>query len=206
MDKKAASVIGIVLGVVMIIVGFCVQGISVASEPFASTGYTSIGSNIAFGGDFYTEIYAVTQDVGQAVNTANNNIRGAVNNAQQNICGAVEKVCDAIGWLIVVIGLFDVALFIGKMASCEEECSGNLYNTAPVAAPVYTAQSSVVTTSAPASAPVAAPAAPSAPVVVSEPVPNGWTCTCGRNHAPYEMSCTCGMTKAQAKLQSAQKD
>jgi hypothetical protein len=131
MEKKAASIIGIILGIAIIIVGFCVQGINVDADDHESYGTPTIGSYIKFGADFYTEMYAVTQDVGDAVNSANKNIHGAVNNAQRNICGAIEKACDAIGWLIVAIGLFDIAYFVCKMASCGENYSGNNYNAAP---------------------------------------------------------------------------
>lgn len=37
----------------------------------------------------------------------------------------------------------------------------------------------------------------------SAPIAGGWACTCGRNHAAYEMSCVCGMTKADAKLKNS---
>ncbi len=145
MEKKTASIIGIILGIAIIIVGFCVQGISVDAGGHEDYGTPTIGSNIKFGADFYTEIYAVTQDVGDAVNSANMNIHGAVNNAQRNICGAIEKVCDAIGWLIVAIGLFDIAYFVCKKASCEENYSRNNYYAVQTAtATTYTTQSQAV--------------------------------------------------------------
>ena len=104
MEKKTASIIGIVLGIAIIIVGFCVQGISI--DVYGS----SIGRDIAFGADFYTEMYDVTRDVGYAVN-----------GAKTAIAEATEGVCDAIGWLIVAIGLVDIAYFVCKMASCEDD-------------------------------------------------------------------------------------
>ena len=128
MEKKTASIIGIVLGIAIIIVGFCVQGISI--ERYSS----SIGSDIKFGADFYTEIYDVTRDVG-----------GAVNNAKNAIVDAVEGVCDAIGWLIVAIGLVDIAYFVCKMASCEENYSrNNDYAVQTATATTYTTQSQAV--------------------------------------------------------------
>ncbi len=120
MNKKIASLIGIGLGIAMLIVGFCVQGINVDSGSYSDSYSATVGSNIKFGADFYTEIYDVTKDVGEAVNAANKNIRGAVNNAQRNICNAIESICDAIGWLIVVIGLFDIAYFGYKFVPCIE--------------------------------------------------------------------------------------
>ena len=95
MNKKIASIIGGLFGIVIIIIGFCVMGISV--ETYGVT----IGSDIKFGGDFYTEMYDVTRDVGRAINST-----------RVTLVNAVEGVCDAIGWLIVAIGLVDVAYFI----------------------------------------------------------------------------------------------
>ena len=130
MKKKTASIIGIVVGIVIIIVGFCVQGMDLHESYSTPT----IGRYIEFGADFYTEMYAVTQDVGVAVNSANKNIHGAVNVAQRNIC-------DAIGWLIVIIGLVDVAYFIYKNADCEEDSSGNIYRAAtPATVSTHTTQ------------------------------------------------------------------
>ena len=189
MNKKIASIIGIVLGVAIIIVGFCVQGVSV------DVSSSSIGRYITFGADFYTEMYAVTQEVGEAVNSANKNIHGAVNIAQRNICGAVESVCGAIGWLIVAIGLFDIAYFVCKMASCGENYSGNNYNAAPTTASTYTTQSQATPTSY--SAPSIIKPKESASV-------DEWKCTCGRIHKNYEASCVCGVTKFEAKMKNSQ--
>ena len=47
--------------------------------------------------------------------------------------------------------------------------------------------------------------APKAPVLTNKPVPGGWKCTCGRNHADYESSCVCGVTKREIKLKELQK-
>ena len=179
MGKKKASIIGIVLGIAIIIIGVCVQGISV------DAGGADVGSSyMQFGADFYTEIYDVTRDVGIAVNRA-----------QTNICGAVESVCDAIGWLIIVIGLFDIAYFVCKMASCGDNYSGNNYNAAPTTASTYTTQSQ------------ATPTSYSAPSII-EPASTAnvdeWKCTCGKIHKNYEMSCACGVTKAEAKMKNNQ--
>ena len=127
MYKKTASIIGIVLGIVIIIVGFCVMN---------PETYTVGDPFIKFGGDFYTEMYDVTREVG-----------GAVQRAYKNIC-------NAIGWLIVAIGLVDIAYFICKMASCGENYSGNNYNAAPTTASTYTTQNQA-TPSVSVSAPVA---------------------------------------------------
>lgn len=171
MNKTTASVIGIVLGIVIIVSGFFVQGISIERTS------SSIGRDIRFGADFYTEMYDVTRDVGYAVN-----------NAKNTIVDAVEGVCDAIGWLIVAIGVFDVAYFIYKMVSDDEGYSVNYYRAAPSAtAPTYTTQRQ------------ATPAVSSArPVITPTAKADEWKCTCGRIHKKYESSCVCGAAKTQA--------
>ena len=93
-SKKIASIIGIIVGVTIIIVGFSLQ----------DTSNYSIGESIKFGADFYTEMYDVTKDVGRAINYAINDL----------IC--------AIGWLIVSIGAIDICFFVYKLVKvrCEE--------------------------------------------------------------------------------------
>ena len=123
MNKKTASSIGIILGIAIIIVGFCVQGISIEIY------HRSIGRDIAFGADFYTEMYDVTRDVGYAVN-----------GTKTAIAEAAEGVCDAIGWLIVAIGLVDIAYFVYKMSSFKVDApshnNSDLPTTAPASLPV----------------------------------------------------------------------
>ena len=124
MEKKIASIIGIALGIVIIIVGLCVQGISV------DVSSSSIGRDIAFGADFYTEMYDVTRDVGFAIN-----------GAWHSIADAAESVCDAIGWLIVATGLFDIAYFSYKMVPCNDDGARNThYVASPTTTPRDTTQ------------------------------------------------------------------
>ena len=107
MGKKVASIIGIVLGIAIIIIGVSVMNPEI---------YTVGDPIMKFGADFYTEIYDVTREVG-----------GAVQRAYKNIC-------NAIGWLIVAIGLVDIAYFICKMASSEENTLKNTCDFVPTAA------------------------------------------------------------------------
>lgn len=85
--KIVTSGIGMLVGFILIIIGLNVRTPEVYK----------IGEDIAFGADFYTEIYDVTRDVGGAVNIATKNI------------------CNAIGWLIFAIGAFDICFFLRKM-------------------------------------------------------------------------------------------
>ena len=80
-------IIGMIVGIVIVIAGFCVM----------NPNKSSIGQHITFGADFYTEIYDVTREVGGAVNTA------------------TQSICKAIGWLIVALGAIDFCYFLSKM-------------------------------------------------------------------------------------------
>lgn len=103
-SKRTINTIGVLFGIAIIIIGIFVMQISVEKDG------QSVGSYMTFGGDFFTEIYDVTRDVG-----------GAVNNAQNNICSAIQSVCVAIGWLIVAIGIFDICYFLSKLAAVDEK-------------------------------------------------------------------------------------
>ena len=102
MNQKTARIIGIALGIIIINIGLYVMN----PETHLLGSRDSLGSLIEFGADFYTEIYHMTYSAAHQVQTAYVNI------------------CNAIGWLIVAIGLLDVAYFVYKMASDEEK--GNI--------------------------------------------------------------------------------
>jgi hypothetical protein len=91
-SKKIVSIIGIVIGVIIIIIGFSLQ----------DTSNYSIGKSIKFGADFYTEMYDVTKDVGRAINYAINDL----------IC--------AISWLIISLGAIDICFFVYKLVKASE--------------------------------------------------------------------------------------
>ena len=100
MGKKTASIIGIVLGIAIIIIGISVMN----PETILLGKRDSLGSLLGqYGADFYTDIYHMTYEVGFEVQKAYVNI------------------CNAIGWLIVAVGLVDIAYFVYKMASCEDD-------------------------------------------------------------------------------------
>ena len=100
--KKATSVIGIIVGVIIIIIGFSLQ----------NTSNYSIGEQIKFGADFYTEMYDVTKDVGRAINHAINDL----------IC--------AVGWLIISIGAIDICFFGFKLVqSADSPTQSNIEHT-----------------------------------------------------------------------------
>ena len=112
-SEKSLSMFGIIVGIVIIIIGFCVQSISVDSSD------ANVGSSyMRFGADFYTEMYYVTRDV-----------RLAIYNAQENICNAVERICDAIGWLIISLGAIDFCFFAYKFAKVNEASNSHTKGT-----------------------------------------------------------------------------
>lgn len=103
--KKVVSIIGIIVGVIIVINGFCLQ----------DTSNYSIGESIRFGADFYTEMYSVTKDVGRAINNAINDL----------IC--------AISWLIISLGAINICFFVYKLVTVLIEESKGI--TAVITAP-----------------------------------------------------------------------
>ena len=90
--KKYVSIIGMILGVIIIIIGFCLQ----------DTSNYAIGESIRFGADFYTEMYAVTKDVGNAINYA------------------INDLIYAVSWLIIAIGAVNICFFAYAFAKAQE--------------------------------------------------------------------------------------
>ena len=90
--KKNVSLIGMVVGIIIIIIGFCLQ----------NTSTYAIGESITFGADFYTEMYAVTKDASHAINLAINDL----------IC--------AVSWLIIAIGAISICFFAHAFAKAWE--------------------------------------------------------------------------------------
>ena len=81
--QKIVSIIGIIVGIAIIVMGIILM----------DTSSYGIGGYIKFGADFYTEIYAVTRDVGHAINYAINNL------------------IRTVSWLIIAVGAIDVCFF-----------------------------------------------------------------------------------------------
>ena len=96
--KKIASVIGIIIGIAVIILGIVIT---------SSARVYRVGKNIRFGTDFYTEIYDVTQQVGEAVYYVSASLEGAI------------------GWLLIAIGAIDVSVFVYLLVAA---CSGTAEN------------------------------------------------------------------------------
>jgi ribosomal protein L40E len=92
-SKIAASLVGLIVGVIIIFIGISVMN----PDTYLLGKRDSLGSLIEFGGDYQTEMYNMTYQVGHQVQIAYVNI------------------CNAIGWLIIAIGAFDICFFLRKM-------------------------------------------------------------------------------------------
>jgi hypothetical protein len=91
--KQKASLVGVIVGIVIIIIGFSVMN----PETYLLGERDALGSLIyEYGADFYTDIYYLTYQVGHQVQ------QGYVN------------ICNAIGWLIVCLGAIDICYFLVK--------------------------------------------------------------------------------------------
>ena len=91
--KKIVAIAGMIVGLVIIIIGICLHNAAIYS----------VGKHIQFGADFYTEMYAVTKDVGRSIQYTIN---------------------EAVGWLIICLGAIDICLFADKFVNACKE-SGN---------------------------------------------------------------------------------
>lgn len=103
-SKLIVCIIGILIGLALIYVGFTVRG---GSYDMVST--SSIGQPNEFCNKYEDEMYNATQDVGHAVN----NTTRAVNESVK----ALANVCDAIGWLIIALGATDACFFTYKLCA-----------------------------------------------------------------------------------------
>lgn len=93
--NRFAKILGMALGVGIIIIGICLL----------SADTDSIGQwGTRFGADFYTEMYAVTQDVGYAVN---------------DVTKAIHK---CMGWLVIALGVVTSCYYFNSFAElCHSE-------------------------------------------------------------------------------------
>ena len=102
--NRFSKFLGILVGIGVIIIGICLL----------SADTDSIGKwGTRFGGDFYTEIYSVTQDVGYAVN---------------DVTKAIHK---CVGWIVIVLGALTSCYYFNLFAELcdpvvgvENCCSG----------------------------------------------------------------------------------
>ena len=97
--KQAPCILCMILGVAIIIVGISVMN----PETYQLGSRDSLGFLIEFGGDYQTEMYHITYQVAHQVQKAYVNI------------------CNAIGWLIVALGVIDISYFIYKFMSITEQ-------------------------------------------------------------------------------------
>lgn len=184
-SKKIASVIGIIVGIIIIIIGFTVQ----------DTSTYSIGKSIEFGADFYTEIYDVTKEAGTAIRSA------------------INDLIVAISWLIISLGAIDICFFAYKFVQANDASAQP--ESKKIDENIQTSERSEETTApAPAPAPVSIPGASAitaaAAAIYSKPVAESasdevvhrWMCDhCGkmRTQTPCEF---CGTESESADINS----
>ncbi len=149
-NKKIVSIIGIIVGIAIVIIGFSIMSADYAYVSYSTASFNeitnstktgSIGESIRFGADFYTEMYSVTQDVGYAVNNntaavkintdavnnsgkavtqAINNSSDALTQALNNTNSLLANICRVISWLIVSLGAIDICFFSYKLIKTSE--------------------------------------------------------------------------------------
>ncbi len=127
MPKKGASIFGLLIGIAIVVVGICLLDIN-----FYRSSAT-VGRDIRFGADFYTEMYDVTRDVGYQVSQIDG-----------TIAAATRWMCQAIGWLIISLGAIDMCYFISKLATETNE-----KENAVAEGTQYVAETMITTKSAP---------------------------------------------------------
>jgi len=118
MKNIFGQVIGLIIAAAIIIMGITVT----ASFDAESANTVSIGTAstdyCAFGGDFYTEIHAVTRAAVKQLNDMSNGLE-AMNG---NILKGLEKVVKGIGMAIIAGGLALAAHFVCSICSILSVC------------------------------------------------------------------------------------
>ena len=195
MGKKILCITGIVVGIVVIIVGINLLTI----------GSSLVGEYIRFGGDFFTEMYNLTRDVGYAINRAADNI------------------CAALGWILIALGATMGLMFGYKLIGCAEEQKPKNANDGFSQEPMSTTASQEVRTTTSVKEPgywtcicgnvnkdyvgtcgcgctreaAKAEEEDAKRKIVAEagPTENGWRCFCGAENPNYVGTCACGVSK-----------
>lgn len=178
--KKAFSLIGIISGLVVILLGILVMtGVFGARTDYASSAsYTYDSGYATFGADFYNYVVNNAEEAASASRTVASNLN--------SIAGFLKTVC---GIMLMAFGLFMVCLFGCKL---EKKTSAQ-YIAAPKpesAEPVLTEMSATANESA------SSPSEEANAAEEREPSANEWKCPkCGKINQNYVSSCGCGETK-----------
>ena len=106
-NKKTLAIIGIIAGIAAIICGIVMLSLSVG-------GYYTYTEEVAFGGDFYTEIHSA--------------VRNAAYNAG-GVCNAVESLSEIVrlgfGLIFIIGGIVIACSFGMKIDSTSENIENN---------------------------------------------------------------------------------
>lgn len=98
------SIISLLLGVVIIIMGITVMNKEVSIDTYNAKHYDA--DYAAFGGDFYTEIYGASDIIVDELN----DINGGVEVLSESIAALANVVYYPIGMMIIALGLGVVAV------------------------------------------------------------------------------------------------
>lgn len=91
--KVLAKILGVILGIAIIVIGI----------NLLEADTSSIGAPLKFGADFYTEMYAVTKDVGYAVNRT------------------TKAVHECAGWIVIVLGAMTACNYGNQLVEILED-------------------------------------------------------------------------------------
>lgn len=98
------SIISLLLGVVIIIMGFSVMNKEISIDTYNAKHYDA--DYAAFGGDFYTEIYGASDIIVDELN----DINGGVEVLSESISALANVIYYPIGMMIIALGLGVVAV------------------------------------------------------------------------------------------------
>lgn len=98
------SIISLLLGVVIIIMGFSVMNKEISIDTYNAKHYDA--DYAAFGGDFYTEIYGASDIIVDELN----DINGGVEVLSESIAALANVIYYPIGMMIIALGLGVVAV------------------------------------------------------------------------------------------------
>lgn len=104
-----AAIAGLIMGIIIFMAGFTMMGHAVEDNIHTAGNYAVPYS--AFGGDFYTEIYAANDTMADALTDIDSGVESLSRSTQT----LVEAVYTCSGMLVMAIGLMTVAVSLPKI-------------------------------------------------------------------------------------------
>lgn len=120
------SIISLILGVVIIVMGVSVMNKEVSIDTYSAGNYNADydADYAAFGGDFYTEIYGATDIIVDELNDVVDeldDLNGGVEVLSESIGTMANVIYYPVGMLIIAIGLGVVAMSCNHMIKVGKE-------------------------------------------------------------------------------------